>query len=67
MVVAFENWKRTLARYCENKETPTCLIPQRYNDSPVRSDLLKVRHIYLKGRELVAKTGKLASFLLNPL
>jgi hypothetical protein len=47
------------------KETPVCLIPQRYNDSPVWSDLLKVRHIYLKGRELVVKNGKLTSFWLD--
>jgi hypothetical protein len=48
------------------KETPTCLIPPRYNDSPVWCDLLKVRHIYLKGRELVVKNGKLTSFWLDP-
>jgi hypothetical protein len=48
------------------KESPTCLIPPRYNDSPIWCDLLKVRHIYLKGRELVVKNGKLTSFWLDP-
>jgi hypothetical protein len=32
------------------KAFPTCTIPNRLSDSPNWCDLLKVRHIYLKGR-----------------
>jgi hypothetical protein len=33
------------------KNTPICLIKNKYSDSPVWIDLLKVRHIYLQGRK----------------
>jgi hypothetical protein len=32
------------------RDYPTCLIPNKINDSPIWSDLLKVRHIYLTRR-----------------
>jgi hypothetical protein len=34
------------------KGSPTCLIPNRLHDSPIWSDLLKIRHIYLRGTGL---------------
>jgi hypothetical protein len=46
------------------KNTPICLIKNKYIDSPIWSDLLKVRHIYLWGRELV-NNGKMISFWLD--
>jgi hypothetical protein len=42
------------------------LIKHRQSDSPVWSDLLKIRHIYLKGREFVVNNGKKISFWLDP-
>jgi hypothetical protein len=37
------------------KNQPICLIPKRYNDSAIWSDLLEIRHIYLRGREYKLK------------
>jgi hypothetical protein len=47
------------------KGSPTYLIPNRYNDSPIWSDLLKIRHIYLMGREFKIGDGKMVSFLVG--
>jgi hypothetical protein len=44
------------------KGTPICLVKQKYSDSPVWSDLLKIRHLYLKGREYKVNNGKMMSF-----
>jgi hypothetical protein len=44
------------------KETPVCLIPTKQSDSPVWKDLLKIRHIYLKGRKFRVNNGKKVSF-----
>jgi hypothetical protein len=41
------------------KNSPTCLIPTRLSDSPIWSDLMKMRHIYLKGRGVKAKMDKM--------
>jgi hypothetical protein len=32
------------------KQYPICLIPNKFQDSFLWKDLLKIRHIYLKGR-----------------
>ena len=37
-------------------------VTHRLDDSPVWNDLLKVRHIYLKGRKIKVKNGKGTSF-----
>jgi hypothetical protein len=37
--------------------SPICLIPNRFNDSPIWSDLLKVRSIYLRGRGIKVNNG----------
>jgi hypothetical protein len=53
MAVAFRNRGEALAGHSKDKvykNTPICLIKPKYNDSPVWRDLLRVRHIYLKGR-----------------
>jgi hypothetical protein len=42
--------------------TPTCLIPHIHVDSPIWRDLLSVRHIYLRGRVIKVKSGKMVSF-----
>jgi hypothetical protein len=47
------------------KNSPTCLIPNRYNDSPIWCDLMKIRHIYLKGRTIKIQDGKRVSFWLD--
>jgi hypothetical protein len=48
------------------RETPCiCLIKPKISDSPVWSDLLKIRHIYLKGREYKLNNGKLISSWLD--
>jgi hypothetical protein len=46
------------------KNYPTCLIPARLSDSPIWCDLLKVRHIYLRGRGIQANNGQKVSFWL---
>jgi hypothetical protein len=48
------------------KNSPTSTIPSRLSDSPRWCDLLKVRHIYLKGREVKIKNGKSVGFWLDP-
>jgi hypothetical protein len=48
------------------KKYPTSLIPARISDSPIWSDLLKIRHIYLKGRVLKISNGQRVSFWLDP-
>jgi hypothetical protein len=37
-------------------------VKHRQTDSPVWSDLLKVKHIYLQGRKMIVKNGKSTSF-----
>ncbi len=44
------------------KTTPTYLIPNRFNDSPVWKELMQVRHIYLMDREIKINNGKNVSF-----
>jgi hypothetical protein len=44
------------------KQFPTCDIPNRMQDSPLWKDLMKVRFIYLMGREYKLKNGKRVSF-----
>jgi hypothetical protein len=47
------------------RETPGSLIKPRILDSPVWSDLLKIRQVHLKGREYKLNSGKLMSFWLD--
>jgi hypothetical protein len=42
--------------------SPICLIPHRHDDSPVWGDLLQVKPIYLKGREIKIQCGRNVSF-----
>jgi hypothetical protein len=46
--------------------SPICLIPNQLNDSPARSDLLKVRNFYFKGRGIKINNGQNVSFWLKP-
>jgi hypothetical protein len=65
-MLEYENglWQEIVAfKYI--KDTPICLIKPSIFDSPVWSDLLKIRHIYLKGREYKLNNGKLISFWLG--
>jgi hypothetical protein len=48
------------------KDLPTCAIPNRLSDSLIWSDLMKARHIYLRGRKIKIKNGKCVSFWLDP-
>jgi hypothetical protein len=48
------------------KKFPTCAIPNRLSDSPIWTDLMKVRNIYLKRRDIKSRNGKLVSFWLDP-
>jgi hypothetical protein len=47
------------------KNLPTCAIHNRLSDSTIWSDLLKVRHIYLKDGEIKIKNAKYISFWLD--
>lgn len=40
------------------KNASICTVSHRQNDSPIWSDLLKVRDIYLQGRKITVKNGK---------
>jgi hypothetical protein len=51
-------------KYVRNK--PISLIKPRQSDSPVWCDLLKIRHIYLKGRKFITNNVKKISFWLDP-
>jgi hypothetical protein len=45
------------------KDIPICLIKRKIFESPIWSDLLKIRHIYLRGRESIRFTmGKGSAF-----
>jgi hypothetical protein len=44
---------------------PLCLVQNKLTDSPVWSDSLKIRHIYLAGRSYRIKDGRLISFWLD--
>jgi hypothetical protein len=48
------------------KNHPICLIPNRMTDSPLWKDLMKVRCIYLRGREYKINSGRSVSFWLDP-
>jgi hypothetical protein len=47
------------------KGSPICYVMSRYNHSPVWSDLLKVRPIYLNRRLFKINNGQLVSFCLD--
>jgi hypothetical protein len=47
------------------KGTPVCLIKNGLSDSSIWCGLLKVRHIYLRGRKFKVNNGKLVSFWLD--
>jgi hypothetical protein len=42
-------------RYVQH--TLICLIKAKYSDSPVWTDLPKIRHIYLQGRSFIVNNG----------
>jgi hypothetical protein len=44
------------------KQSSVCLIPNRLHDSLLWNDLMKVRCIYLRGREYMINNGKSVSF-----
>jgi hypothetical protein len=47
------------------KNHPSYLIPNRIHDSLIWSDLLKVSHIYLRGRGIKINNGQNVSFSLD--
>jgi hypothetical protein len=47
------------------KQSPICLIQEKMSDSPLWKDLLKIRQVYLKGREYKINNGKSVSFWLD--
>jgi hypothetical protein len=49
------------------KDIPICLIKRKIFESPIWSDLLKIRHIYLRGgeREYKINNGERICFLLD--
>jgi hypothetical protein len=55
-----------IVRFKYVNNSPTCLIPARLPDSPIWSDLLKIRHVYLKGRGIKINNRQSASFWLDP-
>jgi hypothetical protein len=48
------------------KNTPISFIKCRQSDSPMGGGEIKVRHIYLQGREFKINSGRLVSFWLDP-
>jgi hypothetical protein len=44
---------------------PICLIPTRMDDSPHWKDMMKIRYIYLKGREYQVHNGRSVSFWMD--
>jgi hypothetical protein len=44
------------------RDSPICPIPNRLNDSPLWNDLMKVRHIYPRGRGYEVNNGKSVRF-----
>jgi hypothetical protein len=48
------------------KNTLVCLIKPKISDSPIWFDLLKIRCIYMRGREYKVNNGRLISFWLDP-
>jgi hypothetical protein len=47
------------------KQSPICMIPHRIDDSPLWKDLMKIRHLYLKGRTFKLNNGRGVSFWLD--
>jgi hypothetical protein len=47
------------------RQPPICVIKGKMSDSPLWKDLLKIRQIYLKGREYKVNNGKSISFWLD--
>jgi hypothetical protein len=47
------------------KQAPICLVKEKVNDSPLWKDLLKIRHIYLKGRKYKVNNGMSVSFWMD--
>jgi hypothetical protein len=47
------------------KGAPICLIKHSQHDSPVWSDLLKIRPVYLKRRTFKVRDGKMVSFWMD--
>jgi hypothetical protein len=48
------------AKYLQNKNVGT--VNNRIDDSPVWKDLLKVKHVYLAGRQVNVRNGKSVLF-----
>jgi hypothetical protein len=48
------------------KGSHVCLIQNKMSDFPVWGDLLKIRHIYLRGREYRLNNSKFMSFWAGP-
>jgi hypothetical protein len=48
------------SKYIQN--TPISLVQNRMSDSPIWKDLMKIRHIFLRGREYKMGNGKSMSF-----
>jgi hypothetical protein len=46
--------------------SPICLIPNRLTHSPIWSHPMKVRHLYLRGREIKINNGHHVSFWFDP-
>jgi hypothetical protein len=47
------------------KQSPICVIPNRMDGSHLGKDLMKIRHIYIKGREYKINNGRNISFWLD--
>jgi hypothetical protein len=68
MVVAVGIWGWIVAGHSEEEmceKSPIYLIPYRMSDSTLWKDLMKVKHIYLQGREYRVGNRKSTSFWLD--
>lgn len=50
-------WQRII-KFKYLKEESMCTVKHKQNDSPMWTDLLKIKYIYLQGRKMVIKNGK---------
>jgi hypothetical protein len=61
MVVETRNKRWDLTGYCQSqvpKNGGVSTVSHRIDDSPVWTDLLRIKHIYLGGRKIQVKNGK---------
>jgi hypothetical protein len=57
-------WQKIVRKKYLSEEAVGSVI-HKLDDSPIWSDLLKIKHIYVKGRTMLVKNGRNTSFWLD--